>query len=82
MVFTVVVVVVVVTIVVVIAMFRAAEVVLVLVLRDRASQIGAGFLIETEVDASVDPRVADIVSDLAEPGVVETSDPARRHSPW
>jgi hypothetical protein len=39
--------------------------VFVLVLRDRASQIGAGFLIETEVDASVDPGVADIVSDLA-----------------
>ena len=64
-VFTVVIVLVVVTLVVVIAMFRAAEVVFVLVLRDRASQIGAGFLIETEVDASVDPGVADIVSDLA-----------------
>src|SRR6478672_13710297 len=57
--------------VVVVGMLRAAEVVLVNISRDVASQIGAGILIEAKMDASVDARVADVVRDLAEPGVVE-----------
>ena len=48
-------------------MLRAAEVVLVNILRDVASQIGAGILIEAKVDAAVDARVADIVGDLVNP---------------
>src|SRR6266496_2677637 len=56
---------------VVVGMLRAAEVVLVNKTRDVPTQIGAGILIEAEMDASVDARVADIVRDLVEPGVVE-----------
>src|SRR5438094_5569577 len=57
--------------VVVVGMFRGAEVVLVNIRRDVTSQIGAGILIEAKMDASVDARVADIVRDLVEAGVVE-----------
>ena len=73
--------VVVVAFLVVVGMLRAAEVVLVDIRPDVASQIGAGLLIEAKMDASVDARVADIVRDLVEPGVVEGYPPARRGSP-
>src|SRR5476651_958450 len=61
----------VIVVVVVVGMLHAAEVVLVLISPDVASQVGAGLLIEPKMDASVDARVADVVSDLVEPRVVE-----------
>jgi hypothetical protein len=64
--------VIVVAFVVVVGMLRA-EVVLVNIRRDVASQIGAGILIEAKMDASPDAGVADIVRDLLEAGVVEVS---------
>ena len=63
--------VIVVAFVVVVGMLRAAEVVLVHIRRDVASQIGAGILIEAKMDAAEDARVADVVRDLVESGVVE-----------
>ena len=63
--------VVVVAFVVVVAMLRAAEVVLVNIRPDVASQIAAGLLIEAKMNAAVDARITDIVRDLVEPGVVE-----------
>src|SRR5450759_5412786 len=62
---------VVIAIVVVGGMLRAAEVVLINISRDVTPQIGAGNLFEAKMESSVDARVADIVRDLAEPGVVE-----------
>src|SRR5216117_3827040 len=55
----------------IVMLLRGAEVVFVNIRPDVASQVGAGLLIEAKMDASVDARVADIVRDLVEAGVVE-----------
>jgi hypothetical protein len=55
---------------VVVGMLGAAEVVLIDIRRDAASQIGAGVLIEAKMDAAEDARIADVVRDLVEPRVV------------
>src|SRR6185295_12199488 len=60
-----------VAVVVVAVVLRAAEVVFVDVGADTAAQFGAALLVEAEVDPAEDARVADVVGDLVEPGVVE-----------
>src|SRR3954453_7168591 len=54
------------TVVVALFVMRAAEVVLVVICTDGAPKIGAGLLIEAEMNAAEDTRIADVVGDLTE----------------
>src|SRR4051794_3395854 len=45
---------------------------------DLASEPGAGFLVEAEVDAAIDARVVDVVRDLAQVAVLERHPGERR----
>src|SRR4051812_44344298 len=58
-------------VVIVVAVLRSTEIVFEYVLPNITSDLAAGLLIEAEVDAAIDARIADIVGDLAERGVVE-----------